>query len=125
MKENLELVEHKNITSFNFSANNPYEKVVIGQGPYRSGSGMFSLLPNFVGLKSNKKNLRNNQDNLSVNTFQEKHYMYSDNNIFYVWSIAIREILLSFQAMKPYLQWEKKAQRNSVKPMLTNGTEPF
>lgn len=50
MKENLELVEHKNITSFNFSANNPYEKVVIGQGPYRSGSGMFSLLPNFVGL---------------------------------------------------------------------------
>ncbi len=50
MKENLEIVEHKNITSFKFSVNSPYEKTVIGQGPYRSGSGMFSLLPSFVGL---------------------------------------------------------------------------
>ena len=50
MKENLELVEHKNITSFNFSVNSPYEKTIIGQGPYKGGSGMFSLLPSFIGL---------------------------------------------------------------------------
>lgn len=50
MKENLELVEHKEIKSFNFSVNNPYEKVIIGEGPYRSGSGTYSLLPSFIGL---------------------------------------------------------------------------
>lgn len=48
MKENLELVEHKEITEFSFSINEPYEKEVIGQGPYKSGSG-YSLLPSFVG----------------------------------------------------------------------------
>ncbi len=50
MKENLELVEHKAIKSFNFSVNTPYEKEVIGKGPYRGGAGTFSLLPSFIGL---------------------------------------------------------------------------
>lgn len=50
MKENLELAEHKTIKSFSFSINSPYEKTVIGKGPYRSGYGTFSLLPDFTGL---------------------------------------------------------------------------
>lgn len=48
MKENLELVDHKNITSFSFSINKPYEKKVIGKGPYSTGGG-YSLLPDFTG----------------------------------------------------------------------------
>ena len=50
MKENLELVDHKVIKSFSFSVNTPYEKEIIGKGPYRGGSGAFSLLPSFIGL---------------------------------------------------------------------------
>ncbi len=48
MKENLELVDHTNITKFHFSINEPYEKVVIGEGPYKTGSG-YTLLPDFTG----------------------------------------------------------------------------
>ena len=48
MKENLELVDHKNITSFSFSINKLYEKKVIGKGPYSSGAS-YSLLPDFTG----------------------------------------------------------------------------
>ena len=49
MKENLELEEHEIITEFHFSINEPYEKKVIGEGPYNSSNG-YSLLPSFVGL---------------------------------------------------------------------------
>lgn len=48
MKENLELAEHEEIKDFNFSINEPYEKPVIGKGPYKT-AGSYSLLPNFVG----------------------------------------------------------------------------
>ncbi len=48
MKQNLELVPYDNIKEFSFSINEPYEKKVIGQGPYNSG-GTYSLLPNFIG----------------------------------------------------------------------------
>ena len=50
MKENLELAEHENIKSFSFSINVPYEKTIIGKGPYRSGFGTYKLLPDFTGL---------------------------------------------------------------------------
>ena len=50
MKENLELVEHKEVKSFSFSINNPYEKIVIGKGPYRTGYGNYTLLPDFTGM---------------------------------------------------------------------------
>ena len=53
MKENLELAEHENITEFTFSINNPYEKAVIGEGPYRSGFS-YTLLPSFVGLSESQ-----------------------------------------------------------------------
>ena len=49
MKENLELTSHKNITSFSFSINKPYEKKVIGEGPYSNGF-TYTLLPDFTGL---------------------------------------------------------------------------
>ena len=48
MKENLEIVGHKDITEFSFSINSPYEETVIGEGPYRSGNG-YNLLPDFTG----------------------------------------------------------------------------
>ena len=48
MKENLELAEHTEIKSFNFSVNKEYEKPIIGYGPYKT-TGTFSLLPDFTG----------------------------------------------------------------------------
>ncbi len=48
MKENLELTQHTVIKNFSFSINTPYEKEVIGYGPYKS-SGVYSLLPDFTG----------------------------------------------------------------------------
>ena len=48
MKENLELIDHEEITEFHFSINKPYEKEVIGEGPYRNGSS-YKLLPDFTG----------------------------------------------------------------------------
>lgn len=49
MKENLELVNHKNITEFTCSINKPYEKKIIGEGPYSNGF-TYTLLPDFTGL---------------------------------------------------------------------------
>ena len=48
MKENLELVPHKNITEFSFSINKVYEKTIIGKG--YATTGTYSLLPSFIGL---------------------------------------------------------------------------
>ena len=48
MYENLEKTDHKDITEFSFSINSPYEKPVIGEGPYKTVSG-YSLLPDFTG----------------------------------------------------------------------------
>lgn len=48
MKENLELSETEAIKTFEFSVNSPYEKEVIGKGPYRSAS-LYKLLPDFTG----------------------------------------------------------------------------
>ena len=48
MKVNLELKDHQNICEFNFSINKPYEKKVIGEGPYNTGF-RYTLLPDFTG----------------------------------------------------------------------------
>ncbi len=48
MKENLELASHEEVKSFSFSINDPYEKKVIGEGPYKSAFA-YSLLPDFTG----------------------------------------------------------------------------
>ena len=36
MKANLELIEHEDSKSFTFSINEPYEKKIVGEGPYKS-----------------------------------------------------------------------------------------
>ena len=36
MKINLELIKHKQAKTFSFSINKPYEKEIIGYGPYKS-----------------------------------------------------------------------------------------
>lgn len=48
MKENLELVDHEFIKEFSFSINEPYEKEIIGEGPYKK-DGTYTLLPDFTG----------------------------------------------------------------------------
>ncbi len=48
MNINLEKINHKDIKEFHFSINNPYEKTVIGEGPYRN-TNSYKLLPDFTG----------------------------------------------------------------------------
>ena len=48
MNENLELAKHDDITEFSFSINEPYEKEIIGFGPYKKNY-LYTLVPNFVG----------------------------------------------------------------------------
>ena len=48
MNENLELAKHEDITEFHFSINDPYEKEVVGEGPYRATT-TYTLLPDFTG----------------------------------------------------------------------------
>ena len=36
MKQNLELTDHNEVKTFSFSINKPYEKTIIGYGPYKS-----------------------------------------------------------------------------------------
>ena len=48
MNENLGLAEAEKITKFDFSINDPYEKSVIGKGPYKTSS-LYRLLPDFTG----------------------------------------------------------------------------
>ena len=66
MKENLELVGHKDIKEFSFSINTPYEKKIIGEGPYRGGYGTFSLLPSFIGLSEASATARATSLGISV-----------------------------------------------------------
>ena len=48
MNENLELAKHEDITEFHFSINDPYEKEIVGEGPYRATT-TYTLLPDFTG----------------------------------------------------------------------------
>ena len=48
MKMNLELIGHSDIKEFHFSINSPYQKTIIGEGPYR-GTSTYRLLPDFTG----------------------------------------------------------------------------
>lgn len=48
MKQNLELEDHEVIKEFSFSINEPYEKEIIGYGPYKT-SYTYPLLPDFSG----------------------------------------------------------------------------
>lgn len=48
MKVNLGKTKYTAIKEFSFSINDPYEKTVIGYGPYNTNSN-YTLLPNFIG----------------------------------------------------------------------------
>lgn len=65
MKENLELVEHKAVTQFSFSINSPYEKEIIGKGPYRTSS-LYTLVPNFIGSTEAQARATANRLGISV-----------------------------------------------------------
>ena len=56
MKENLELVGHKEIKEFSFSINKTYEKTVIGKG--FATTGTYRLLPNFIGLTKDQAKVK-------------------------------------------------------------------
>ena len=65
MNENLELTSHKEITKFSFSINNPYEKTIIGSGPYSKGFS-YTLLPDFTGDTEAEARATASQYGLSV-----------------------------------------------------------
>ncbi len=57
MKVNLGIESHKDVTDFSFSINDPYEKEVIGYGPYKTNY-LYDLVPNFVGLSKSAANAK-------------------------------------------------------------------
>lgn len=65
MKVNLELAEHEEIKEFSFSINEPYEKEIIGQGPYKTAFS-YSLLPDFVGDSESTARASANRLGISV-----------------------------------------------------------
>ncbi|MBQ1550783.1 MAG: hypothetical protein IIZ67_01660, partial [Bacilli bacterium] len=59
MHQNLELIDHKNITEFSFSINEPYEQKVIGEGPYKTGYEVVkSNIPADQTTKTEKENTK-------------------------------------------------------------------
>ena len=64
MHQNLELIEHKDITKFSFSINEPYEQKVIGEGPYKTGYEVVkSNIPVDQTSKSKKENTKVKDEN--------------------------------------------------------------
>ena len=49
MKVNLDIKKYKPIKKFSFSINKPYEKKVVGYGPYTATKVKYIQVPNFVG----------------------------------------------------------------------------
>ena len=66
MKQNLELTGHSDVKTFSFSVNSKYEKNVIGKGPYRTGSGLYRLLPSFIGMSASAAEAKAKSLGLSV-----------------------------------------------------------
>ena len=66
MKENLELANHNDIKTFSFSINVNYDKNVIGKGPYKTGSGLYQLLPSFIGMSASAAEAKAQSLGLSV-----------------------------------------------------------
>ena len=59
MHQNLELIDHKDITEFSFSINEPYEQKVIGEGPYKTGYEVVkSNIPADQTTKTEKENTK-------------------------------------------------------------------
>ncbi len=77
MKENLELADHKNITSFSFSINKTYEKTIVGKG--YATTGTYTLLPNFVGMTKAQAEARATSLGLNVEFVNDGNIVESQN----------------------------------------------
>ena len=49
MKINLEILDYTPITEFSFSVNEPYEKTIVGYGPYTYNNTKYIQVPDFTG----------------------------------------------------------------------------
>lgn len=78
MKENLELEEHTVIKEFSFSINEPYEKEVIGYGPYKT-SYTYDLLPDFTGDSEAQARAAASRLGISVRFVGSGGYVVSQN----------------------------------------------
>ncbi len=78
MNENLELAEHEAITEFSFSINEPYEKPVIGTGPYKTGNA-YTLLPDFEGMSKADAQALANRFGVSVSFVGTSGYVVSQS----------------------------------------------
>lgn len=78
MKENLELQEHTVIKEFSFSINEPYEKEVIGYGPYKT-SYTYDLLPDFTGDSEAQARAAASRLGISVRFVGSGGYVVSQN----------------------------------------------
>ena len=76
MKANLELIEHEDSKSFTFSINEPYEKKIVGEGPYKSTyvASKYPKAPdNDDDDSSSKKNTQTTTTKPSVNDYNEEN----------------------------------------------------
>ena len=78
MNENLELANHENITEFSFSINEPYEKEVIGSGPYKTANS-YKLLPNFVGDSKADAEAYANKNGINISFIGNSGYVVSQS----------------------------------------------
>ena len=78
MKVNLGKKSHEDITDFSFSVNDPYEKEIIGLGPYKTNY-LYDLVPNFVGLSKNDAISRANRLGINVSFKGNTGYVLSQS----------------------------------------------
>lgn len=71
MKINLELVKHKQTKTFSFSINKPYEKEIIGYGPYNSTYNASKYKTKDTTTNNNDK--ENNEDNEKTSSSKVKY----------------------------------------------------
>lgn len=80
MKVNLELEKHKLIKTFSFSINDPYEKEIIGKGPYKNG-GNYTLLPDFTGDTEAQARKWANANGVKVTFITKETTAYPDGTV--------------------------------------------
>ncbi len=78
MNENLELVDHQAVTEFSFSINEPYEKEVIGSGPYKTNNA-YKLLPSFIGDSKAEAEAYASKYGISISFIGNSGYVVSQN----------------------------------------------
>lgn len=81
MKVNLELENHELIKTFSFSINEPYEKPIIGSGPYNTNSN-YSLLPDFTGDTKEEAQKWANNNGVKISFETKETNEYKDGTVF-------------------------------------------